>query len=158
MFCCKQGAAGIPQFCCQRRRLWILREVDWDANLCTCNRVMCNFPVVSRCVRRHKVSKLGLETCTCVRVSGNLRACLCAVLQQLQLVILRSCLVLQVSDGQYAATAMRSTCDYRSNRHFLHRVLPASSGSFVASSVLVERAESQATTWNFLRRARGCRC
>ena len=32
----KQGAAGSPQFCCQRRRLWILRETDWDANLCTC--------------------------------------------------------------------------------------------------------------------------
>ena len=32
----KQGAAGSPQFCCQRRRLWILREADWDANLCTC--------------------------------------------------------------------------------------------------------------------------
>ena len=31
-----QGAAGSPQFCCQRRRLWILREADWDANLCTC--------------------------------------------------------------------------------------------------------------------------
>ncbi|CAE7240558.1 EMB2654 [Symbiodinium sp. CCMP2592] len=26
-----------------------------------------------------------------------------------------------VSDGQYAATAMRSTSDYRNNRHFLHR-------------------------------------
>ena len=32
----KQGAAGSPQFCCQRRRLWMLREADWDANLCTC--------------------------------------------------------------------------------------------------------------------------
>ena len=28
-----QGAAGSPQFCCQRRQLWILREADWDANL-----------------------------------------------------------------------------------------------------------------------------
>ena len=36
----KQGAAGSPQFCCQRRRLWILREADWDANLCTCKRVL----------------------------------------------------------------------------------------------------------------------
>ena len=30
-----QGAAGSPQFCCQRRQLWILCEADWDANLCT---------------------------------------------------------------------------------------------------------------------------
>ena len=32
----KQGAAGSSQFCCQRRQLWILREADWDVNLCTC--------------------------------------------------------------------------------------------------------------------------
>ena len=32
----KQGAAGSSQFCCQRRQLWILRETDWDVNLCTC--------------------------------------------------------------------------------------------------------------------------
>ena len=31
-----QGAAGNPQFCCQRRQLWTFREADWDANLCTC--------------------------------------------------------------------------------------------------------------------------
>ena len=31
-----QGAAGSSQFCCQRRQLWILREADWDVNLCTC--------------------------------------------------------------------------------------------------------------------------
>ena len=31
-----QGAAGSPQFRCQRRQLWILRDADWDANLCTC--------------------------------------------------------------------------------------------------------------------------
>ena len=32
----QQGAAGNPQFCCQRRQLWTFREADWDANLCTC--------------------------------------------------------------------------------------------------------------------------
>ena len=30
------GSPSQPQFCCQRRQLWILREADWDANLCTC--------------------------------------------------------------------------------------------------------------------------
>ncbi len=33
----QQGVAGRSQFCCQRRQLWILREADWDVNLCTCN-------------------------------------------------------------------------------------------------------------------------
>ena len=78
MLCCKQGAAGSPQFCCQRRRLWILREADWDANLCTCNRVMCILSVVSRCVRRHKVSKLGLETCTCVLQTAFVQRAVCS--------------------------------------------------------------------------------
>ena len=42
----QQGGAGSPQFCCQRRQLWLLREADWDANLCTCNLTLSVSPNV----------------------------------------------------------------------------------------------------------------